>query len=134
MEKRFFEFLTHDERVDCLALGTIGKQPSGTRLLHAGDQPHAIFVLLAGNAEVRREDGTVLAQLVSGDIFGEMSFIQNVRASADVVATTEVTVLTLTDAVIQELFRERPRLVAGLYRSLAAELAQRLRVTSQKLN
>jgi hypothetical protein len=85
MEKRFFEFLTHDERVDCLALGTIGKQPSGTKLLQAGDRPRALFVLLAGNAEVRRGDGVVLARLVSGDIFGEMSFIQSVRASADVV-------------------------------------------------
>ena len=51
MEKRFFEFLTHDERVDCLALGTIGKQPGGAKLLQAGDRPHALFVLLAGAAE-----------------------------------------------------------------------------------
>lgn len=132
MEKRFFEFLTHDERVDCLALGDIGKQPSGARLLRAGDRPHAIYVLLAGSAEVRREDGVLLARLVSGDIFGEMSYIQNARASADVVATTDVTVLTLTDAVIQELFKERPGLAAGLYRSLAAELARRLRAASAR--
>ena len=37
-----------------------------------------------------------------------MSFIQGVRASADVVATTDVTVLTLADAGINELFKERP--------------------------
>ena len=132
MEKRFFEFLTHDERVDCLALGVIGKQPSGAKLLQAGDRAYALFVLLAGSAEVRRRDGVVLAQLVSGDIFGEMSFIQGARASADVVATADVTVLTLTDAVINELFKERPGLAAGLYRSLAAELAQRLRATSAR--
>ena len=132
MEKRFFEFLTHDERVDCLALGKIGKQPSGAKLLQAGDRAYALFVLLAGTAEVRRRDGVVLAQLVSGDIFGEMSFIQGARASADVVATADVTVLTLTGAVINELFKERPGLAAGLYRSLAAELAQRLRATSAR--
>ena len=132
MENRFFEFLTDDERADCLALGTISKQPSSTTLLQAGNRSHALFILLAGNAEVRRGDGAVLAQLASGDVFGEMSFIQNVRASADVVATTDVTVLTLTDAVINELFKKRPRLAAGLYRSLAAELARRLRVISAK--
>jgi len=130
MEKRCFEFLTHDERVDCLALGAIDKRPSGATLLRTGDRPHALFVLLAGHAEVRRQGGTVLAHLVSGDIFGEISFIQNARASADVVATTEVSVLTLTEAVIAELFRERPGLAASLYRSLAAELAQRLRAAS----
>ena len=47
-------------------------------------------------------------------------------------ATTDVSVLTLTEAVIQELFKERPGLAAGLYRSLAAELAQRLRATSAR--
>ena len=65
---------------------------------------------------MRRGDGSVLARLVSGDIFGEMSFVQNLRASADVVATTDVTVLTLTDAIINELFKERPGLAAGLYK------------------
>jgi CRP-like cAMP-binding protein len=76
MENRFFEFLTDDERADCLALGTISKQPSSTTLLQAGNRSHALFILLAGNAEVRRGDGAVLAQLASGDVFGEMSFIQ----------------------------------------------------------
>ena len=132
MEKRFFEFLTHDERVDCLALGAIGKHPSGAKLLQAGDRAYALFVLLAGTVEVRRRDGVVLVHLFSCDIFGEMSFIQGACASADVVATTDVTVLTLTDAVIRELFKERPGLAAGLYRSLAAELAQRLRATSAR--
>jgi len=47
-------------------------------------------------------------------------------------ATSDVTVLTLTQAVINELFKERPGLAAGLYRSLAAELAQRLRATSTR--
>jgi CRP-like cAMP-binding protein len=63
---------------------------------------------------------------------GRCPFIQSVRASADVVATSDVTVLTLTQAVINELFKERPGLAAGLYRSLAAELAQRLRATSTR--
>ena len=70
--------------------------------------------------------------LVSGDNFGEISFIRTERASAYVVATTDVSVLTLTEAVIQELFKERRGLAAGLYRSLAAELAQRLRATSAR--
>ena len=81
---------------------------------------------------MRREYGVVLARLVSGDIFGEMSFVQNVRASADVIAIADVTVLTLTEAVIRELCKERPGLAAGLYRSLAAELARRLRAISAR--
>ena len=36
MEKRFFEFLTHDERVDCLALGTLANHARGAALLRTG--------------------------------------------------------------------------------------------------
>ena len=130
MDKRFFEFLTHDERVDCLALGRLDKHPAGTLLLKTGDRPRALFVVLEGEAEVRREDGVVLARLRAADVFGEMSFIQLSAASADVIAFTEVTILTLSEAVVNELVRERPPLAAGLYRSIAPELSRRLVATS----
>ena len=39
---------------------------------------------------------------MSGDIFGEISFIRTERASADVVATTDVSVLTLVNLSAEE--------------------------------
>ena len=132
MEKRFFEFLTHDERVDCLALGTVARHERGAALLRTGERRRALHVLLDGEAEVRRGDGALLARLVSGDVYGEMSFIQISGASADVTATTEGSTLTLTEAQLDELFRTRPGLAAGLYRSLAAELSRRLRALSDQ--
>ena len=61
-----------------------------------------------------------------------MSFVQISGASADVTATTDGTTLTLTEVQLDELFRERPGLAAGLYRSLAAELSRRLRALSER--
>lgn len=58
-----------------------------------------------------------------------MSFIQNARASADVVVATGVTVLILRDSILDELLKERLGLAASLNRSMAAELAKRLRAT-----
>lgn len=133
MEKRFFEFLTHDERVDCLALGTLAKHARGAALLRTGERRRALHVLLDGEAEVRRSDGSFLNRLVSGDVYGEMSFVQISGASADVLATTDGSTLTLTEAQLDELFVERPGLAAVLYRSLAAELSRRLRAMSERV-
>jgi CRP-like cAMP-binding protein len=130
MEKRFFEFLSHDERADCLALGDVRKHAAATALVTRGTRPCALHVLLSGTAEVRRSDGTALARLGEGDVFGEMSFVEITAASADVVTTSEATVLTMTERQINELFRERPGVAAALYRSLAAELSRRLRSMS----
>jgi CRP-like cAMP-binding protein len=132
MDKRFFEFLSHDERVDCLALGTVAMHERGAALLRTGERRRALHVLLGGEAEVRRSDGALLSRLVSGDVYGEMSFVQISGASADVTATTDGTTLTLTEVQLDELFRERPGLAAGLYRSLAAELSRRLRALSER--
>ena len=133
MEKRFFEYLTHDERVDCLALGILAKHPAGTMLVSRGSRERILHVILSGEAEVRRADGHLLTLLGEGDIFGEMAFIDGSSASADVIATADVNLLTLSEAQVAALFKQRPGLAAGLYRSLAAELARRLRKTSEGL-
>ena len=133
MEKRFFEFLSHDERVDCLCLGDLMKYPSGTKLVGRGEPLGALRVLLFGQAEVRL-GGTVLSQLKPGEVFGEVSFILGGRASADVVASTDVSVLEISQETIRRLFKQRPSVAAALYRSLAAELARRLVRISERVS
>ena len=41
MGQRFFEFLSHDERVDCLCLGDLAKYPPGTMLV---SQPELVIL------------------------------------------------------------------------------------------
>ena len=125
VEKRFFEFLSHDERVDCLCLGDLVKYSSGTVLVKKGDPPGALRVLLFGEAEVRLGT-TVLGQMTVGEVFGEISFVLAAPASADVVAKTDVSLLEISTETIRRLFKQRPSVAAALYRSLAAELARRL--------
>lgn len=133
MDKRFLSHLTHDERMDCLALGDVAKHPDGAVLRRIGERTRRLHVLLGGRAEVRRADGTVLAQLGEGDISPKMSFVDGAAASAEVVAVGPVVTLTLTEEHVDELFRDRPDLAATLYRSLAFELARRLRRTSARV-
>jgi CRP-like cAMP-binding protein len=97
-----------------------------------GHRPSGLQVLLEGRVEVRNGE-TLLSHLETGEVFGEISFVLGVEASADVVASTDISVLEISEATIRRLFKQRPSVAAALYRSLAAELARRLVATSKRL-
>jgi hypothetical protein len=50
--KRFFEFMSHDERVDCLCYGDWKKHACSSLLLKQGDRAGGLRVLLSGEAMV----------------------------------------------------------------------------------
>ena len=125
MPKRFFEFMSHDERVDCLCYGDWAKFPCEAVLLKRGDKPSGLRVLLSGEALVSIR-GRPVATLEAGDVFGEMSFALARPATADVLATTAVSVLVMRPHQLDRLTGHHPRLAGALYRSLATELARRV--------
>jgi CRP-like cAMP-binding protein len=97
----------------------------GESIISLGDADPAMFVLVTGVLEVRRE-GVVLARLAeSGAIVGELSLLLGTPASADVVAVEPSVVRRVDDA--ETLFRDVPE----FGRHLAVTLAGRLhRVTT----
>ena len=68
--------------------------PIGGHIVKAGDFAYRFFVILAGSAAVSR-DGSAVAGLAKGDIFGEMALVDDTPRNADVVATTPMTLLAL---------------------------------------
>jgi CRP/FNR family cyclic AMP-dependent transcriptional regulator len=97
----------------------------GEAIITFGDADPALFVLVSGALEVRR-NGVTLAHLTDpGTIVGELSLLLGTRASADVVAVEPSVVRRLDDA--EQLFRDVPE----FGRHLAVVLARRLhRVTT----
>lgn len=68
--------------------------PIGGHIVKAGDFAYRFFVILAGSAAVSR-DGSAVAGLTKGDIFGEMALVRDTLRNADVVATTAMNLLAL---------------------------------------
>ena len=86
--------------------------PIGGHIVKAGDFAYRFFVIVTGTASVSR-DGSVVAGLGKGDMFGEMALVEDSRRNADVVATTPMTLLALMSWDFREAlslfsqFRER---------------------------
>lgn len=76
----------------------------GTDIIHENDAGRGLFVVLSGELEVfKGEEGTPLATLKTGDIFGEMALVRQSDTTASVRALTPATVLFLGREYVQRM-------------------------------
>ncbi|MGF1510376.1 MAG: cyclic nucleotide-binding domain-containing protein [Myxococcota bacterium] len=86
----------------------------GAVLLREGQPASGLYILLYGSLSVttRRESGPVsLAELVAGDMFGEMSLLHNDPISATVVAEADCFVIRLSRTRFQEVMMTHPHVL-----------------------
>ena len=75
-----------------------------------------------------------LAILAAGEFFGEMSFVDGAPTSAKVVADEPTRLRIIDEGTIATLIKKDPSFAGRLYRSIAAILVERLRLTSMHLS
>lgn len=98
----------------------------GEFLVQQGRRTHGVFVLLSGTALVQIS-GQEPRQIAPGEVCGEISFIDELPATADVAAKDNTEALYLDRPTLQSLFELFPHLGSRFYRSLASILSYRLR-------
>jgi CRP-like cAMP-binding protein len=101
----------------------------GEALIREGEQNPDIFVLLDGQVDVLVHGVGQVASLGSGEILGEMSFVDSSLPSATVSARQPTRVLALDKKRMEERLRSNPGFAGRFYRALAILLADRLRET-----
>ncbi|MGA8867817.1 MAG: cyclic nucleotide-binding domain-containing protein [Candidatus Sulfotelmatobacter sp.] len=103
----------------------------GEVLVERGKLTDGVFLLLQGRARVQfpsPSPSQVISRTIgTGEVCGEMSFLDELPASASVVAEETVEAYHLNRATLQSLFELFPHLASRFYRSLAANLSRRLR-------
>jgi len=90
----------------------------GELILRRGDAGDSMFVIRRGKVEVRlptgNGDGQQVAELETGNFFGEMALLTGEPRNADVVALTEVETLQITKGCIQPLLDNNAMLAEEL--------------------
>jgi CRP-like cAMP-binding protein len=103
-----FEGLTKKELAAVARAADEVELPVGRELIREGRFGRQFFILLDGEAVVRRR-GRKVNTLRKGDFFGEISLLTDRVATATVTAATAVRTLVVTSASFKKLVRDDPR-------------------------
>lgn len=128
-----FQLLDADER---LALAGVMREAGfsgGTVLFRHGDPGDETYIVTSGGVELSVRDKLgqhiVLTTATAGDIFGELSLLDEGPRTATAVAKDDCTVLILERQDLKSFVRRRPD--AAL--DIMAVMARRMRATDEKL-
>jgi cAMP-dependent protein kinase regulator len=108
-----FEPFTDEERRRLAAQFEVVEVDAGTRLITQGTRADGLYIVMAGRAEVVR-GGHVVATLLTGDVFGEMSLIGGRGSTADVAAATRLLALRMPAKTFREMIMTYPQVLAYL--------------------
>jgi extracellular factor (EF) 3-hydroxypalmitic acid methyl ester biosynthesis protein len=134
--ERFLPFLESAEESALLAAAPVKSFLPDEVVVPQGVRQRAIFVIDEGAVRIERQDrdrAVILAVLGPGQFFGEMSFVDGAPTSAKVVANGPVRLRIIDLLVLDNLSDVDPTFSSRLYRSIAAILVERLRLTSTDL-
>jgi SulP family sulfate permease len=110
--------------------------PQGTILSRAGDPGDRLWVLTRGSVGIwadALEGRRRVASIGRGCVVGEMGLLDGAPRSADVCADEDVAAYVLTSAVFAAILENRPRMGQSVLASIARQLAERLRTTTDEL-
>ena len=99
---------------------------AGEHLVQRGRRTHGVYLLLKGTVSVDILPVTS-RRIGPGEACGEISFLDELPATANVVADEAVEAFYLDRPTLQSLFELFPHLGSRFYHSLAATLSRRLR-------
>lgn len=99
---------------------------SGDAIVRKGKPTNGVYLLLKGSARVEIPSGAPL-EIFAGEVCGEISFLDEQPASANVMAQGAVEAYYLDRPTLQSLFELFPHLGSRFYRSVACSLSRRLR-------
>ena len=119
-------YLTANDWTLIVDKATRKKFKAGETIVLRGKRTYGIFLLLAGTAvvEMGKERNPLLG---TGQVCGEISCLDDLPATATVVAREDIEAFYVDRPTLDSLFELFPHLGSRFYRSLAYSLSRRLR-------
>ena len=127
-----FRFLTPEQR-SMLAKNTETIQyKKGEVIIQQGNLFPGLFELKSGSASVKKvvnEHESVVDTMGVDEVFGEMSLVENLPASASIVADVDLEARQVSLETVYDLINEHRDAEAGFYLALAQLISHRFRKT-----
>lgn len=109
-------------------LGGVKKFGEDEVFFNYGDPGHEMFIILKGRVGVyiTSFDGfpTKVAELATGDFFGEMSLLESMPRSATISALEETVVLVINDSNFEQVVAQQPNLALRIMKGMSNRLRQ----------
>jgi hypothetical protein len=118
------EIFAQSDVDDLAAVAGVAKEQlfrKGERIYAEGDPGDALYVIVEGACEARRE-GEVVLTMKSRESFGETSLFDGAPRINEVVATADTTALVIDRRDFLDLLGDRPELLAGMFRVMSRQL------------
>jgi CRP/FNR family transcriptional regulator, cyclic AMP receptor protein len=93
--------------------------PEGAAVVKEGGYANDFYAIEDGTAKVER-DGQKLAELASGDVFGEQALLEGEQRSASVIATAPLRVIKIAHWELDKMRRDMPEVVDELKKQVEA--------------
>ncbi|MBE7415696.1 MAG: Crp/Fnr family transcriptional regulator [Deltaproteobacteria bacterium] len=118
---------------DLIPRAELRSWPGGIQVITEGDEGDAVYFIISGKVKVTLygEEGReiVLAVLKNGDMFGEMSIMDDKPRSANVEAVTDLSCLVISKSAFLEYLSRHHKVYVRLF----AYLTGRLREATRKI-
>jgi|SRR5215211_6151601 len=118
-----FEGLSRKELTQLARVSEDLEIPAGKALCKEGETGQEFFVLVEGEAEVRRKGKRVTTR-GAGDFVGEISLLEDTPRTATVVAKTPLRVFVLTRRDFRRLVDDNPNVERKVLRALARRVVE----------
>lgn len=127
--------LSDDDINWLIQVGQREEIPPGTVLIQEGESVDTLYILLDGAlvVSISALEGRQIAHLATGEVVGEMSFIDARPPSATVQTLETSVVLAIPRPILAEKLQQDVVFAARFYRALAILLSHRLRGTVKQL-
>jgi CRP/FNR family transcriptional regulator, cyclic AMP receptor protein len=108
------------------------KYSPGELIITEGNTNDKIFFIIGGQVSVSKKD-VELSRFSEGEAFGEMEVLDVMPATATIKAISQVTVMSISNKAMHEIYKMDVKVFALLLMNLARDLSRRLRKTNEKL-
>ena len=117
-----FSSLTDDDLLDLATLLNFEDYEWGFPIAQRGDPGAKLYIIISGRVEVIDDEGVVLAEMGTGDVFGEMSLLSGERVTATIMAAEPCEIATMSQKNFRHILNKYPALQVFFYKLLVSRI------------